>query len=378
MSLLQNRRQYCAGGQSLGARASRPLPEFPRDASAADGGRDARAPSVNGGGRFSVRVMLPLILAIVFLSARLVSAADKIPVILSTDVGNEIDDQWAVAYMMVNPQFEVLGIISAHAPTLPPPAAHFTYLVLRDEIENRLKMATHPPLFEGSSLPLQDAKTARPNAGVDFIIQSSKDFSSGNRLTVLTIGAATDVASAILEDPSIAERIRIVAMGFRSWPNGGDEFNVANDVPAWQAILRSDVPVAVGCGDVCRANLSLTLDQARNLISQHGPVGAWLWDEFKAWYYRFVKPMRTNDLSKPWVIWDTVVLAYVEGLTTQETYPRPALEDDMNFEAGPAGKTITWVTGIDSARMWPDFIQKLDTYQRTHRVEDSVPPPFLP
>ncbi|HXJ93860.1 MAG TPA: nucleoside hydrolase [Terriglobia bacterium] len=322
--------------------------------------------------------MVPLLLAVLFPAVGRALAADKIPVILSTDVGNEIDDQWAVAYMLVNPQFQVLGIISAHAPTLPPPAAHYTYRVLRDEVENRLKMTTHPPLFEGSSLPLQDARTPRPNAGVDFIIQSSKDFSSTNRLTVLTIGAATDAASAIIEDPSITNRIRIVAMGFRSWPNGGEEFNVANDVAAWQAILRSDVPVVVGCGDVCRANLSLTLEQAKNLISEHGPVGAWLWDEFQSWYYRFLKPMRTNDLSKPWVIWDTVVLAYAEGLTTQEAYPRPVPKDDMNFAPGEAGKTITWVTGIDSARMWPDFIQKLDAYQRTHRVEDSGPPPFLP
>jgi purine nucleosidase len=328
--------------------------------------------------RLWLHVMVPLLLAILFPGAGLASAADRIPVILSTDVGNEIDDQWAVAYMLVNPQFEVLGIISAHAPTLPPPAAHTTYLVLRDEVENRLRMSSHPPLFEGSSQPLPDAKTPRPNAGVDFIIQSSKQFSRDHRLTLLTIGAATDAASAILEDPSITDRIRIVAMGFRSWPNGGEEFNVANDVAAWQAILSSDVPVAVGCGDVCRADLSLTLKQAQDLISQHGPVGQWLWGEFEAWYYRFVKPMRANDLSNPWVIWDTVVLAYVEGLTTQETYPRPALKDDMNFEPGEPGKTITWVTGIDSARMWPDFIQKLDAYQRTHRVEDPVPPPFLP
>jgi purine nucleosidase len=321
-----------------------------------------------------MRALLPLFTAIVLLGARPTSAVDRIPVILSTDVGNEIDDQWAVAYMMVNPQFQVLGIISAHAPTLPPPAAHTTFLVLRDEVENRLKMPTHPPLFEGSSLPLQDAKTPRSNPGVDFIIQSSKEFSSSNRLTLLTIGAATDTASAIIEDPSIADRVRVVAMGFRSWPNGGEEFNVANDVAAWQAILSSDVPVVVGCGDVCRASLSLTPEQARKLISEHGPIGAWLWDEFQAWYYRFIRPMRSDDLSKPWVIWDTVVLAYVEGLTTQETYPRPVLKDDMNFEPGQAGKTITWVTGINSARMWPDFIQKLDAYQRSHRVEDSVPP----
>lgn len=298
--------------------------------------------------------------------------------ILSTDVGNEIDDQWAVAYTLTNPDFEVLGILSAHAPTLTPPSAHTTYLVLRDEVENRLRMAVHPPLFEGSSLPLEDSKTPRDNAGVRFIIDSSKAFSSGNRLTVLTIGAATDVASALIEDPAMADRVRVIAMGFNGWPNGGDEFNVANDVAAWQAILQSDVPVVVGAGDVCRANLSLTLDEARQLVSEHGPVGRWLWDEFQAWYYRFVKPLRGGDLSKPWVIWDIITMAYVEGLTTEETHSRPLLTSDMNFDHVQTSRTITWITSVESKRLWSDFLARLDAYQRTHNMGDTSPPSFLP
>ncbi len=305
-------------------------------------------------------------------------AAARVPIILSTDVGNEIDDQWAIVYLMTSPEFDVLGLISAHAPTLPPPAAHTTYLILRDVIENRLKMAEHPPILEGSSLPLRDSRTPRPNPGADFIVQTSKRFCPDNRLTVFTIGAATDVASAILEDATVADRIRIVAMGFRSWPEGGEEFNVANDVAAWQAILNSRVPVVVGCGDVCRAHLSLTPDQAKALVSERGSVGRWLWEEYQAWYYRFVKPLRGNDLSRPWVIWDTIVLAYAQGMTTQRTYTRPALKGDLTFEAGKANGTITWITSVDSARMWSDFAQKLDTYQRTHAVGGEAPPPFVP
>lgn len=298
--------------------------------------------------------------------------------ILSTDVGNEIDDQWAVVYMLTNPDFDVLGIISSQAPTLTPPAAHTTYLVLRDEVENRLRMTVHPPLFEGSSLPLLDPKSPRDDAGVDFMIESSKAFSSTNRLTVLTIGAATDVASALLEDRTMADRIRVVAMGFNGWPNGGNEFNVANDVAAWQVILQSDVPVVVGSGDVCRANLSLTLDDARKLVSDHGPVGRWLWDEFQAWYYRFVKPVRSDDLSKPWVIWDIITLAYVEGLTQQEVHPRPILKNDVNFDHVQTTRTITWITSVDSKRLWPDFITRLDAYERTHDMGETSASPFLP
>lgn len=157
-----------------------------------------------------------------------IQAMAKNPVILSTDVGNEIDDQWAIVYLLTSPEFEVLGIVSAHAPTVSPPAAHMTYRILLGVVENRLNMTTHPPLFEGANLPLEDLKMPRPSPAADFIVQASKPFSKDNRLTLLMIGAVTDAASAILADPSIVDRIRIVAMGFKSWPDGGDEFNVAN------------------------------------------------------------------------------------------------------------------------------------------------------
>src|ERR1700733_6319100 len=78
----------------------------------------------------------------------------KTPVVLSTDVGNEIDDQWAIAYLLVSGNFDVQGILSAQAPSLPAPSAHASYKVLVDEVENRLAMHQHPPLLEGSSLPL--------------------------------------------------------------------------------------------------------------------------------------------------------------------------------------------------------------------------------
>lgn len=297
-----------------------------------------------------------------------VGAQAKTAVILSTDVGNEIDDQWAITYMLVNPAFDVRGIVSAHAPSLPAPSAHATYEVLKDVVEHRLGMTTHPPLFEGSSLPLTDKKTPRPNSGVDFILQTSKQFSRANRLVVLTIGAATDVASAILEDPSVTERIAVVAMGFRDLQQAGQEYNVQNDPKAWQVILDSDVPVTIGSGEVCQRDLALSFDAAKKLISGHGPVGAWLWDEYQAWYFRFVKPLRVDDFSKPWVIWDTIVLAYEQGMTEQKTIPRPRLADDLSFEQIKTEKTITWVTRVDSGRMWPDFLAKLDEYERTHAI----------
>ncbi|MBV9083000.1 MAG: nucleoside hydrolase [Acidobacteriaceae bacterium] len=293
----------------------------------------------------------------------------KTPVILSTDVGNEIDDQWAITYLLLSPEFEVQGIISAHAPSLPAPSAHSTYKVLVDVVEHRLGMMTHAPLLEGSSLPLESNKTGQPSAGLQFLLETSKHYSSENRLMVLVIGAATDVASAILADPQIVDRIALVVMSFRNVSkDGGKEYNVQNDPRAWQVILQSGVPVTIGSGDICAANLSLSFGQAAALLGSHGAIGAWLWDEYQTWYFREVKPLRVNDFSKPKVIWDIITVAYLEGMTTQKTMSRPVLSNDLSLQEGSAAAKATWITGVDSKRLWNDFVEKLDAYQRTHAM----------
>jgi purine nucleosidase len=303
------------------------------------------------------------------LSAGVVSAATRTKVILSTDVGNEIDDQWAIAYLLLQPRFEVLGVMSAHAPSITAPAGHTSYRILVDVVENRLGMKRHPPLIEGGSVPLENDKSPQPSPAVDFIVKMSKRFSSENRLTVLVIGAATDVASAILTDPTIVDRIRVIQMGFHD-ENGGDEFNVANDAQAVKAILNSRVPLVIGPGNVCRASLSLTLSQAREMLARRGPIGAWLWEEYQAWYFRYVKPLRVNDFSKPWVIWDDITLAYVLGMTQQHTLPRPKLRDNMTFEQIQTDQVVTWITDVDEQQMWGDFFRLVDKYQRTHSISN--------
>lgn len=296
------------------------------------------------------------------------AAQAKMPVVLSTDVGNEIDDQWTISYLLLSQRLEVLGVMSAHAPSIAAPAGQTSHRILRDVVENRLGMKIHPPLIEGASSPLEDARKPRPSPAVNFLIEASKPYANENRLTVLMIGAGTDVASAILTDPTIVDRIRVVQMGFKD-QKGGDEFNIANDVRAVQAILNSDVPLAVGPADVCRASLSLSYDQAREMTAERGPIGAWLWEEFQAWYFRFVKPLRVNDFSKPWIIWDNITLAHVLGMTEHKSLPRPRMRDDMTFEPAGGGRTVTWITDVDERRMWDDYLSLLDEYQRTHAID---------
>jgi inosine-uridine nucleoside N-ribohydrolase len=315
------------------------------------------------------KLLLSLLL---LLSSSVVALAQttRIPVVLSTDVGNEIDDQWAITYLLLQPRFKVLGVMSAHAPTIPAPAGQTSYRILVDVVENRLRMKNHPPLIEGANEPLANAQTPRSSPAVTFLINQSKSFSKDRRLSVLMIGAATDVASAILIDPTMVDRIQVIQMGF-SDEDGGEEFNIANDVHAVQAILNSSVPLVIGPGNVCRASLSLTFDEARRMLANRGAIGNWLWEEYQAWYFRYVKPLRINDFSKSWVIWDDITLAYALGMTTQHIAPRRQLLDNMAFGSIRDSQVVTWITDVDEKRMWSNFLSLVDNYQRKHKIPIS-------
>jgi hypothetical protein len=212
----------------------------------------------------------------------------------------------------------------------------------------------------GSDMPLHDANTPRENAGLDALLTVSRDFSDERRLVVLSIGAATDVASAIVKDPSIANRIAIVAMGFRDWPDGGDEFNIKNDPLAWQVILNSRVPLVIGSATVTKRNLRLTTAQAADVMRSHGPIGEYLYDLFDRWFTQNAALAAQMVSPGTWVIWDEVVVAYVLGLARGNVVPRPRLQLDFFFSHPQTSERITWIDHIDADELWRNFTTKMD------------------
>jgi len=299
----------------------------------------------------------------------------KRPVLVTTDCGAAMDDQWALAHLLLSPELEVRGVVTTHTGShrlLAEPAAENS---ARNALEvlDRLPLRSRPPVLAGSSRPLRDKTAPLANAGVDFILREARGFSTRSRLTVLVIGAATDLASAILTDPTLAERIEIVAMGFARWPAGTDTFNVKNDVSAWQVLMESRAPIVIGDSAVTTGLLRMRREGARRLFYSRGPAGRYLAGLLTTWLDRnadLAKKVSGDRDSCP--IWDQVVVAYLLGMTKSVEYRRPRLRDDLSFDHGQREDQvefkITWITWIDSGRLWGDFTAKLD-----RALEDRTP-----
>jgi purine nucleosidase len=285
--------------------------------------------------------------------------ADRRPVVLTTDIGAEVDDQWTMAHMALSPELELKGVVTTHAPNLAAPAAETAAGYAR-ELAGKLPSKSRPTIFVGSSKPLVDASKPLGNSGVDFLIEQAKGRSNDNRLTVVVLGAATDVASALLTDPTWADRITIVAMGFNGYPQGGDPWNVKNDRIAWRILLDSRAPIVVGDVDITKRLLRMTPDRAHTLLTMLPEPAGLLVNRFDAWIAQNAK-LAQAETGSPivWPIWDEVTTAYLLGMAKAETRPRPRLRDDLTFDLDNPKGTIDWITSIDEGKLWPDLVAKI-------------------
>jgi purine nucleosidase len=302
-------------------------------------------------------LLIALFSGMVLVFGRPAFAQDR-DVIVTTDCGADIDDQFAIAYLVLLPQVHVKAIVTTHAPSLPKNAESSAACV--KDVLRRLHPLSPPPVFAGSDVPLS-GRTPLRNAGVDFTVNTSRKYSSQNRLVIITIGATTDVASAFLQDPTLGDRVEILTMGFDSWPKGGDPWNIKNDPLAYQVILDSPAPITIGSTDVTHKYLELDDKSAARMLHGHGEFAEWLNTLFDDWITHNADLVASVVSPGHWVIWDTVVVAHLLGFTTERTYPRPALNlADLSFSFPKTEKTVRWVTAIDSEKMWSDFVRRLD------------------
>jgi inosine-uridine nucleoside N-ribohydrolase len=287
------------------------------------------------------------------------------PVVLSTDCGVDVDDQWALAHLLLSPEFDLRGIVTTHASSVQFSSAASARCA--SDVLQRVAPRKAIVITPGSDVPLQQASTARDSAAADLIVHLSQPYTRSQRLVVLSTGAATEIAGAILEDPSITDRIVLVAMGFVDWPRGGDEFNIKNDPVAWQVILDSDVPLIVGSSDVTKRDLRLTSPQSAALMRSHGGTGEYLSTIFDEWIARNADLVARVVAPGTWVIWDEVVVAYALNLASGNVVARPHLEPDLSFSHPRTNARITWLTRIETNRVWRDFTTKLDANPSGHR-----------
>ena len=208
--------------------------------------------------------------------------AGKVDAVLDTDAYNEIDDQFAIAYMLRSDEkINVKEIYAApfynENSTSPEDGMVKSY----GEIEHILKLMGREDMiaktFEGSRGYMPDEKTPVDSPAATALIKLSQNYDANNRLYVVAIGAITNVASALVADPTLKDRIVVVWLGGHAinWYDTR-EFNMEQDVAAARVVFGCGVPfVQLPCMGVVSA-FSVTAPELDHYLTGKTPVSTYL------------------------------------------------------------------------------------------------------
>ena len=168
--------------------------------------------------------------------------------VLDTDTYNEIDDQYALSLMMKSPRCRVRAIYAApfynNNSASPEDGMEKSY----DEILNLLSLmgreADKANVYRGSRTYLPDERTPVESSAADHLAALAMEYTMERPLYVVAIGAITNVASALLQKPEIAERIVLVWLGGHDIHWGDTrEFNMVQDIAAARIVFGCGCPL---------------------------------------------------------------------------------------------------------------------------------------
>lgn len=285
----------------------------------------------------------------------------KIDVIIDTDTYNEIDDQFAVSYLLKSSdKLNTKAIYAApflnDRSTSPADGMEKSY----NEILKLLDLAEEKvDVFKGSDSFLKDETTPVVSAAAKDLAERVKNYSPSNPLYIVAIGAITNIASAILLNPEVAENTVVVWLGGHALHyHDTKEFNMYQDVAAARVIAQSGVPyVMLPC---CGVVSSFTISEPE--------LTAWFIGQNKLADYlarNTIKEAKKYATTKVWTrcIWDVTAVAWLlndnERFMKSRIVPTPIPTYDNYYAVNNNGLPMRYVYYIDRDALMNDLINKL-------------------
>ncbi len=169
-------------------------------------------------------------------------------VIFDTDANNEVDDQYALAYLLFSGDYFAVEGVTVNATSDPDGFDNFSLVSDHyDEAKRIMQLCgvwDAIPLYTGAQQGFNEIKNDLDYEefdgyeAVNFIIdQALKERSQ--KLVVIAVGKLTNIAVALKKNPDIGDRLRVVWLG-SNYPEPG-EHNLEWDIPAINFVLNTDV-----------------------------------------------------------------------------------------------------------------------------------------
>ena len=286
---------------------------------------------------------------------------EKADVVLDTDAYNEIDDQFAISYALkAQDKLDVKALYAApffnERSSGPADGMERSY----GEILKLLRLSGfEKPVFRGSARYLPDETTAVQSDAAADLCRRAMGYTPEKPLYVVAIGAITNVASALLNEPWIADRIVVVWLGGNSleW-HTNREFNCMQDIAAARVVFASGAPlVMLPCQGVVSA-FTTTGPELTHWLKGRNPLCDYL-------VQNTVNAAEAYAKGRVWsrVIWDVTAVGWLlnDGgrLMSDRLIPTPIPEYDHHYAMDFTRPLCRYVYQIHRDTLFADLFDRL-------------------
>jgi purine nucleosidase len=276
-----------------------------------------------------------------------------IRVIIDTDAKNEIDDQWAITLALLSPErLKIEGFVASSYAD--PSAGNAGIENSFNEIELVLKKAGFEgkfPIYRGSH-PMRYAYEPSDSEGVDYIISKAMESTPDDPLWVIALGSATNLASAILKEPKIVDKVVFFWHGRTQWPKRCTNYNVFGDIHAAKILFHS--PASFVLFDT-GSHLYCPMEESKKMVRPYGEIGMYLHE------YRKSKDFMSAPTKGFFDLGDIAALIDPE-IADWEEVDCPEVSRDLNYMFKGNKGRIMRCFHVDRDKTFQLLYDRLDKY----------------